>query len=121
MSDDAKGSFRLITVNDADEGELVIHAGAPAAAPAPAEQAPVEAEPVPDEAAPRETAPSKPEPKGDSRAKSRTQRLRKRAEELERAEEGLEKPATSKMQVYVLVALAVMVIALVAYTFAMQG
>ncbi|MDO4533660.1 MAG: hypothetical protein Q4C36_08060 [Coriobacteriia bacterium] len=99
------GSFRFITVND-DEDELVVHAGsgkapAPAVSDSPAESIPEQ---------PVEDAPA-----ADPQS-ARQEQLRRRAEEIAQAEEGLEDPHTfSRMRTIVLLALAALVIAFVVY------
>ena len=111
--------FRLITVH---EDELVIHAGSgatstasqAAAVPTGATEAAAgHAEEAAADGA--GTAPA-------TEASARQEVLRRKAEELARAEEGLENPhAFAKTHIYVLVALALLVIAVVVYTFAMRA
>jgi hypothetical protein len=104
------GSFRFITVND-DEDELVVHAGS-GKAPAPAvSDAPVEG--ISTQAVPEQPAEDAPAASPQS---ARQEQLRRRAEELAQAEEGLEDPHTfSRMRTIVLLALAALVVAFVVY------
>ena len=119
MAGESNG-FRLITVHE-DEDELVIHAGSGAAATAsqaaaaPAEVTEAAAGRV-EEAADEAVASAAPE------SSARQEALRRKAEELARAEEGLEHPhAFAKTHISVLVALALLVVAVVVYTLAMRA
>jgi len=102
-------AFRLITVND-DEEELVVHAGSGrTAVPVPGEDVPEIAD-----TASEATASEKPEAPAMT---ARQEELLRRAAELEQAEAGLENPhAFSRMHIYVIVALVLIVLAVVLYT-----
>ena len=112
--------FKLITVHD-DEEELVVHAGsgkpsaatdaaqAPTAAQAPEPESEHAQQPASDPAAAPETS-------------AKQEALRRKAAELEKAEADLQDPhAHARTRIYVLAALALLVVAVVVYTLAMHS
>ena len=102
-------AFRLITVND-DEEELVVHAGSGRmAAPVRTDAASAAVDDtMPEAAAAEQEAPA---------LSARQEELLRRAAELEQAEAGLKDPhAFSRMRIYVLVALVIIVLVVVFYT-----
>ena len=116
------GAFRLITVHEEDEDELVVHAGSGKASAAKA--ATDEPSAVPQAAVShasdadqgQESTAVSPE------AAARQESLRRRARELAEAEEGLEDPhAFARTRIYVLVALALLVVAIVVYTIVVRA
>ena len=114
MAEQNGGSFRFITVND-DEEELVVHAGS-GKAPVPEVFAVPDAS-ASDQAIPEQPVEDSPEVSPQS---ARQEQLRRRAEEIAQAEEGLEDPHTfSRMRTIVLLALAALVVAFVVYLMTM--
>ena len=110
------GSFRFITVND-DEEELVVHAGSGKSPTPIASAAEAALETASRDSQSVQQAPQR---RNDPQS-ARQEELRRRAEELAQAEEGLEDPHTfSRMRTIVLLALAALVIAFVAYLLAMN-
>lgn len=104
------GEFKLIQVDAADEEELVIHAGGGVPATAASSK-------LVEDAAPAESADEQQDATADEQPKPDPahERLRKRAAELEDAESNLRKTKVSKMQLYVLGALALLMVGFFAY------